>query len=940
MNIMKRLTISIMAIALSVCIISTVSFPVLAQNGSEPETTFVNTEVDFKDIEISATNYIDNTTDNSNTTDKYGSTAFLWESGKGTLSYEVEVSTTAVYNLMLTYATLKGNGMDIEIGITVDGKLPFDGADSVHFSRIWQNAVTEWKKTDKGDDITPEQVEYEGVITSLAMDDTGVKVDPYEFELSKGKHIIQITACGEPFVFIGLTLKAPEVIKNYKEIAPNENELKSTENAKSIIIEGENAIMKTSASILPKYDNTNVAMSPSSATSVRLNYLGGGWSSANSQVSWEFEAKTSGYYKIGFHFRQSEVINGVSYRWLKIDGKTPFAEAKRISFPYDSGWQFNYLSDGEEPCYVYLEKGKHTLTMLATLGDIASYYERLSKITASLGDEYTKIVWITGDTPDAGRDYELFNAIPDFEKTLEANKKALDELADDMQKLTGKKSSQYIASMRNMARVLRLMLERPYIAHQYLSDYYSNYCTVTAWLNEMAKMPLSIDQIQLTPANNEFDEKHTNIFEDLGFTLKRFLYSFTASYEIKKETNDKSIRLWVNWGRDQTQALQNLVSESFTAEKGIDVKVEMVNATLIQGVMSGNAPDVCIQQARTTPVNLGIRNALYDLKQFSDYEDVLKRFQKGAEIPYCYDGKCYALPDTQTFFSMFYRTDVLKELELEVPKTWDEFIQASIVIQRKNMQAYIPYTKIVGSNTVNVGIGNLNLYPTLLMQNGLSIYDKDHTAAAMNNPEAIKVFEEWIELYTDYKFLKEADFYNRFRAGTVPLGIASYSTYLTISQTAPEIEDKWDIAPVPAIDGKNGSIAGGGTGCAILSASEHKEEAWEFLKWWTSAKTQERYSKNVESILGVVARVATSNIEAFSNLSWKPEAKEKLLHQWESVTEVPEIPGSYYVARALDQAFWQVVNDESNSVDAVNEWNEIANYEIERKIKEYESLKK
>ena len=614
MKIMKRFAIGIVAIALIVCIISTVSLPVFAQNVGQNKFE-TGSDTALNNIEIPVTDYIDNTTGNSSTTDKYGSTAFLWESGKGTLNYEIEVPATATYNLMLTYATLKGNGIDIEIGITVDGKLPFDGADSIRFSRMWQNSVTEWKKTEKGDDITPEQVEYTGVITSLAMDDTGINVDPYALELSKGKHIIQITACGEPFVFIGLTLKAPEVIKNYKEIAPNENELKSTENAKSIIIEGENAIMKTSASILPKYDNTNVAMSPSSATSVRLNYLGGGWSSANSQVSWEFEAKTSGYYKIGFHFRQSEVINGVSYRWLKIDGKTPFAEAKRISFPYDSGWQFNYLSDGENPCYVYLKKGDHTLTMSATLGEIAPYYERLSKITESLGQEYTKIVLITGDTPDAGRDYELFKAIPDFEKNLKANKKALEDLADDMQKLTGKKSSQYIASMRNMARVLRLMIEKPYIAHQYLNDYYTNYCTVTAWLNDMGKMPLCIDQIQLAPANDKFDEKRVNIFEKLGFTLKRFLYSFIASYELKNETDGKTIRLWVNWGRDQAQALQNLVSESFTTETGINVKVELVNATLIQGVMSGNAPDVCIQQARTSPVNLGIRNALYDLNK-------------------------------------------------------------------------------------------------------------------------------------------------------------------------------------------------------------------------------------------------------------------------------------------------------------------------------------
>lgn len=890
---------------------------------------------------VYAVDYVKNTVGSTKTTDDYNTekSAFVWEESGGSLTYNVEIPEAALYNFELIYATLPGNGMEVSLSLLIDGQLPFSEAEALEFTRMYSNASEEWTRNDKGDDLTPEQVEYDGVLTALAKDSTGVETEPYVFLLSAGTHSITVKTGGEPFVFVGFSLLPPESIEKYS--APTEEELTKSGKGKTVVLQGESADYKSSSSIIPKCDNTNVALTPSSATNVRLNYLGGSWNSPNQVVSWDFNAEESGYYKVGFYSRQSTVINSQSYRWLKIDGKTPFEEAKNISFEYSTKWQFLTLTDNSgEDCYIWLDKGGHTLSLEVTLGDIAPYYKRLSEITKNLGDVYTQVVQITGDTPDAGRDYELFKAIPDFEEILTENMDALLQLAEDIQKLTGKKSSQYIASFKNMARVLRLMIERPYIAHQYLTDYYSNYCTVTAWLNDMANMPLSLDEIQIVPYGEQFDEKKVSILSKADFGLKRFLHTFANDYSYSDSSGDvTTIRLWVNWGRDQVQVLNTLIQDTFTPESGINVKVEMVNATLNQGIMSGNAPDVAIQLARSEPINLGIRNALYDLSEFDNYNEALERFQDGAEVPYCYDGKCYALPDTQTFYTLFYRTDIFEDLGLRVPTTWEEFIRTTIIIQRKNMQVYIPYTKITSSATVNTGIGSLNLFPTFMHQNGLSLYNDELNAAVFDSAEAISVFDEWIKLYTDYKYLKEADFYNRFRAGTIPMGIAPYTTYYTLEQTASEIKNRWSVALVPSVDGENYSVAGGGTGCAILSTTEHPEAAWEFLKWWTSADTQERFSKNIESILGLVGRIATSNIEAFKSLSWNPENKKTLLKQWDQVKEVPEIPGSYYVTRAIDQAFWQVVNGESNSLDAATEWNQVANNEISRKLDEYAVLK-
>ncbi len=109
-----------------------------------------------------------------------------------------------------------------------------------------------------------------------------------------------------------------------------------------------------------------------------------------------------------------------------------------------------------------------------------------------------------------------------------------------------------------------------------------------------------------------------------------------------------------------------------------------------------------------------------------------------------------------------------------------------------------------------------------------------------------------------------------------------------------------------------------------------------FLDWWTSAKTQLEYSNNCESILGVAGRVATANPDALKMMGWDKDSVNALISQWKMIKEVPEIPGSYYTARSIDQAYWNVVNNSKNPKDMIIKWAEISDREIERKRDQYD----
>ncbi len=934
---------------------------------------------------------------------------------QGKVKYTFTVPADGIYNLCFTYKPLDKTGGDdietndktsttaIEIGVSIDGKIPYAGLDALKLSRKFvnrdatlQNPVGNIREDSLGNQLTPDQVQYDEFISQYAVDPVGVVAEPYCIFLEAGEHTIEIESVYEPFALAKIEFTVPETVPSYDAY------IKATKAAgavnytgETLSLQGEDAWLKSTNALVAKADNSSCDVTPNDHIKTKLNYIGStNWQTPGESITWVVNVPTDGYYKLGIHYKQSAIIDGMTYRSLSIDGSIPFEECKSIAFDYCTSWTFYEFGTGGKggaPYLFYLEAGTHTMELKVTLGETSEFYTRLNEIVEVIGDTYLDIVMITSDSPDPNRDYDLFNQIPGFQETLYGVYTKLDKLAGDMSALSGDRSNKYISALQNMSRVVKNMYDNPYTAQNYLSDFYSNYTTVCSWLYEMKTMPLSIDEFQFAAPDGEFIDKHANFFEAIVFEAKRFAVSFTKAFSTIGGTvgqnGQETVRIWVNWGRDQAQVLSNLIQDSFTAQTGIGVQLEIVDASLIKGILSGNFPDLQLHLSRTDPVNLGMRGALYDLTNFShkidekystvddgknfllDYETVIGyyddngewvpgRFQESADTPYWYNNpnngkkELYALPDTQGFFIMFFRTDVFDDLGLEYPTeanggmgwTWDDFLDATTVLQRKNMKSYIPYVKIASTTTVNAGMGSLNLFGTMITQNNVQLYNDTNNGTNLTTAEAIEAFADWTDLYTKYGIEKQADFYNRFRIGSMPLGIASYTTYTQLTQAAPEIQGRWTIAPIPGVptyneDGSiasiNRSIAGSGTGCGVVKVSEKKDLAWQFLCWWTSADTQLRYNNNVESILGAVARTATANVEAFNAYSWNANDLEILNAQWQEVEELPELPGGYYVARAIDQAYWEVLNGEENEKDALLEWGKVADNEIKRKIAEY-----
>lgn len=859
------------------------------------------------------------------------------KSESGSVSWDVNVAVSGMYNLEIEYKPLGDSADSVEFAIAIDGQAPFEESNSLFLPRNWENEG-DIRHDNEGNEFAATVKQVDGFYKIYAFDPSGFNNDPLAFFLSEGKHTLTVKLVSETVEFKKFSFTPIEDVPKYSDYLKL-HEAKDY-SGKGIIIEGEAAAVRSKKSIVPLSDNSSVSIYPQDAFVDQINYIGSkNWNRPGDTITWNVDIKESGYYSIGFSYRQNVTLNETFYRTLRVDGEIPFEEAKTVAFEYTGSWDNNAFSDKEgNPYKIYFDEGMHTISLSVTLGALSSVCAELDELTYALADFYRSMVMITGENPDANRDYSLFTQIENYEGRLKSYVSKLDEILEMLYKITGDDSGSAPTTLRNMKDVLQRMLDNKYYAHQYKSRYYSNYAALSAWSYECTSMPLDIDAIFLTSAANAGEGRDKGVFSQFGFSTQRFLASFVSDYSASDSEEDNSITLWVNWGRDQAKVLKNLVSSDFTTKTGIDVNIKITNATLLQGILSGNGPDCAIQVSRSEPVNLAMRGGLYDLSKFDDYKDVMERFMPSAGVPYKYNGGYYGIPNTQSFYMLFYRTDIFEQLGLKVPQTWNEFLKVSNVLLRKNMQVGLPYVQISDMYQANNGVGALNIFPTLLMQKGLSIYNEDFTASTLNEPEVAETFVEWTNYYNKYGFPKSYDFYNRFRVGLMPMAVVSYTMYASLTAAAPEISRFWKMAPVPGVEQEDGTInrtvSGGGSASIILKDSKNPELAWEFIKWWTSADTQYSYACEIENILGASARYDTANVEALQKLSWDKDNLEALMQQWSNVEEIPEIPGGYYLSRVIDQAFWNTTNGE-DPYEMTEKWGLIANNEIERKREQY-----
>lgn len=829
--------------------------------------------------------------------------------------FVINVEQTGLYSIKVEYITTDDSLYDYDISVMINGEYQFNELKNMPLKNSW--LIDQENFNNK---ISPTLLKNRDKIVTSLYDRNGYYDSPLKVKLEAGENTVSIIAGQMDISICSVTFYTEENIPNYTEYKKSLSHVKG----EAIYLEAEYADIRNSASIQEQTDTSSVDTTPVSYTLDTINTIGGSsFSNVGDELTWIVDVKKSGTYSFNMRVRQNYNSGSVVYRSLQIDGKTPYEECKKLEIPYKNDWQNFTFENNNEPYLFELSEGRHEITLKVTYGDSAQVINKMSVALDGLNTAYRKIIMLVSPNPDPYRNYLIEEKIPDVLENLSDIKDEIKNVSDYLSYISGSRGSE-TSELDNLIRQLEDFEKDPNDVPAQLSTFKSNISAMGTWISNKRSLPLEIDNIELLPEDVEITKQNSSFWKQLCFDVKRFLSSFTSDYSIA--TQDKrEVEVWTTAGRQQVDVIQRLIDEDFSKQYDIKVNIKLVQSgALIPAVVSGIGPDVSIMEANGSAVNFAVRKAVKDLSDFEDFNDLYVQFDSEAFVPLSFNGEIYGIPEQRSFPIMFYRTDILEELNLEVPNTWDELYSMMFELQKNNM---------------DVGIGSdINTYMMFLYQQGGSLYNESATKTELLSKEGINAFKTWTKYFSDFGLPLTYNFVNRFSSGEMPIAITDYTAYNTLVVSAPEIYDLWDIALVPGTEKENGtierSVTSTGTCSMIFESANDQETAWKFVKWWTDSKTQQTYARNIEIKLGASARYPVANKDAFNNMMWTPKQLDVLKLQMQYVKGIPEIPGSYFTNRHITNAFRSVVYNSTDVKETLLEYSDVIDQEIKEKRKE------
>ena len=840
-------------------------------------------------------------------------------------------------------------------------------------------------------------------------DNSGFYVESFEFVFEpgeNGKTTITLESVCEPMTIKSIKLVPHEDYKSYADYLATLSEVERQSGKDTILIQNEYNFAASTQTVYPIEDRSDAATLPCDTTRVVLNTIGGEkWQTAGQWLRYSFKVSSSGMYDIAARFRQNVLDGMYVNRALYIysgegvakgeagyyDG-IPFTEAGQFRFNYGGDWQSSLMNATDKEgnlssCAFYFKEGvTYDIEIEVTIGSMGDIVRRVETALKAINNDYLSILKLTGASPDEYRDYGFSRIMPEVMIDMLVQADEFESISLALEKITGGKSSN-TATLDKIVNTLRIMGGDEDQIAKYLSQLKSYIGSLGTWLSDAKTQPLQLDYIVIQPLESELPQATAGFFASLIHEVKSFFMSFFRNYNEMGSTGDDavgagSIDVWIATGRDQAQVLRTLINDDFSSnpEIGCGVNLQLVaGGTLLPSVLAGMGPDVYIGVGEDTVINYAIRGALLPIENMPDFADfaleyeVDENFQKvtDANGEYIFNpnaqfneaamivmgiednqGKFhyYGLPEAQGFSMMFLRKDVLAELDINIPKTWDDILEAVPVLQANNME-----------------IGMHQDYKIFLYQMGGELFADDGMRINLDSNMGLEAFDTMCSYFTMYSFPVSYDFANRFRTGEMPIGFASYTgTYNQLVVFATEIDGLWEFYEMPGLyvydkDGnpvidettgeqKINNVVVSASSAIVMMADgygdvpedELPEEikaqrlrSWEFMKWHVGAKCQKDYANEMVAIMGPSAKHSTANKFALAEMPWTTTEYQRLEAQFKNLASIPNYPGSYIIGRYTNFAFLAAYNDNANPIVELQSYISTINKEITRKRAEF-----
>ncbi len=876
-----------------------------------------------------------------------GRRALVWENGSGWTEWKVEVPADGIYELEFTYKSIKqDSSSSIFYGLEIDGQTPFSEAGSLEFVKRWRDKDVPFRKDAIGNEIRSLQTETSVWLTAR-MTNYAVSSEPLKFRLSAGVHTLRFTARNEPMAWGAIRLRAPEPIPDYAAYSAAGAEtgdaaIRGVSEASATgvsaaagdgdwfaLIEGERYSQKSHPAVQSGTQNEPY-VSPDGQGRFVYNILDGlRWKRAGEWAEWTFEVPSEGWYEIDVKYFQRFVGKANAYRTVLIDGGTPFRELLHYPFAYNDLLEVHTLGGADgEPFKFRLAAGEHTIRFVT---DTSPQYPALLSLQDTVRELYDleqRLRKLTGDyganSGDAFRTWDIAGFMPDIGDRLEDIRDRLQTAMAYLDGLSGSKTDA-TQSLRIGLSIMDDLLRDVDAVPNKLGRFPDLQMRIGTWMDTLANGGMSIDFLVVREPGAQPSLKEATTLNKIPYTAVNFARTFILNYNARPLNDEHALEVWVGRGRDYASLLQEMIDQSFTPETGIAVNVNFMPdaAALTLSNAGGDQPDVALGLAQDTPVDYAMREASVDLSQFSDFEEVASRFHPGAMRSFGYGEGVYALPETQSYPLLFYRKSILNELGLTVPDTWEDLRKLLPTLQESGMKFYF----------------NAKDFVPFFYQRNAEFYTPDGAGPAFDTDKAYEAFAQWTELFGKYDLPQEVPaFFQHFKLGTMPIGVADFNTYVQLLTSAPEIRGDWSVAPMPGTPQDDGEVARWAmntmTAAMILNKSDKKEQAWRFLEWWTRDDVQLQYGNAMESFYGPEYRWNTANMKAMSLAPWPADDMAAIREQNRWVRNVPFLPGGYLLAREMEFAWNRTVVQKFPAKDSLDRSFTALEREMARKRKD------
>ncbi len=860
-----------------------------------------------------------------------GAASALRMGNEGQTTFSVNIKEEGRYAISLVYYPVTGSNTTMERMLFIDGHIPFSEARYFYLPRVWSYVLDEEGGFDidiNGNNIRPVREEKPAWQNYYLRDWLGYTIDPFEFYFSAGEHTLTFEAAREPMVIEKI------IIYPYIEEAPYEEVLaqwkaqglKEVTGVEPIKVQAEKPDTISIQNMFPSNDRTSCLTEPQDPTCIRYNIMDYG--TCGQWIRYKVDVPEEGLYSIVVRFRQNSLIGMFTSRRIRINGEIQFREASYCRFKYDTGFQSKPLNNGETDFLFHLNKGENEIEFEVVIGELTSYVYEIEEMIEDLREAYNQILMITGPSPDAYRDYGFTRIVPEAVQTLARSAKRLFEIANEINEICGEKGDQ-TAALETYAKLFKLMAEDEYEIAGNFTNFKNYTVNLSNWLYSALAQPLKMDFFVIQPADEKLPQAVANFFQASWFELKAFVGSFfmdytTIGFRVSDDVvYDDNITMWASSDRETMLISRRIIDSYFTPEYNIGLTIKVISAGLTEAIIAGIGPDIA-GMGSTDCITWGLRTAVEPLNDFEGFDEVMTYFTDAATVPLTLYGTTYGLPESMSFNMVFYRLDVLAELGLEIPKTWQDLYDMLPVIQNKHLEIGLP-----------IGLAGTNVF---LYQQGIELYKDDGMRVNLDSNEALSAFESFTDFFTKYSCKASWDM-TRFRSGDIPIMIGDAVGTYNLLMGYSELRGLWEMAPLLGTINEEGVI--NNTSVTAVSAiiiprgANNPESSWKYLKWNATADTKQRYVNETIAVSAPTTKVATPNLEVFLNQPWTTAEYSAISTQLNALRAVPEYPGGYIVTQYVSNAFYDVYNNNTEPSNAMLDRIYDMNKEISRKRNEF-----